>query len=107
MSQVKRYDPSIPLTPEQQEAIAAREAARRKTMADNPPTVHGFTSFHIYAQWGWKGCGFGEIYAKMDPDTGEWTIDTESMSPESVRKILYAAVDRFVDVELPKHGSLT
>lgn len=64
------------------------------------PEIGEFMMFTIYLNWGWDGCGFGEFYASKNHDTGEWTIDDECMSPESVRKILHAAVDKFVDEQL-------
>jgi len=70
---------------------------RRAIMDSNPPKVTVIDSFYVHLGWGWKGCGFGELWIKMDEETGKFSCDHECMGPESVRKFLHALADRVVD----------
>jgi len=54
----------------------------------NPETI-GFT-----LDWSDPKFGFGQIGIDQDNKTGEILIDSESMSPEFVRSVLCALVDK-------------
>jgi hypothetical protein len=79
--------PDLTLSPE--EARRVRDA--------NPPTVAEVHVFHINMTWSWKGCGFGELYVRFNPDAGTYSFDTEAMSKDSVRKFLRALADHVAD----------
>lgn len=48
-----------------------------------------------YFNWSWQGVGFGQLSFKKDAD-GQIRCMNECMGPNSVRKILYAFVDKLV-----------
>lgn len=79
--------PDFGLTPEE----------ARQVMDANPPTVAEVRDFHVNMTWSWKGCGFGELWIRFDPETGRYSYDSETMGKESVRKFLRALVDHVVD----------
>lgn len=70
---------------------------RNAIMDANPPEVTDIDNFYISMRWSWKGCGFGELWLKLDPETGKITGDTECMGPESTRKFLYALANKIID----------
>jgi len=77
-----------------------REVKRKALMAASKPEIGELIRFSVYFNWSWAGCGFGEFFARKNPDANDWAIDDECMGPENVRKILYAAVDKFVDEQM-------
>ncbi len=79
-------------------ALGIKPGEDRKAIMDaNPPKVYDVSTFYISIGWGWKGCGFGELWIRLNPKTGKYEYDTECMGPESVRKFLYALADKVVD----------
>jgi hypothetical protein len=70
---------------------------RQKLRDENPPEVHWAHSLNAYFDWGWKGCGFGQLSFSIDEDTGQITCMNECMSRESVRKILHSLADFIAD----------
>jgi hypothetical protein len=75
------------MTPEERQAV--RDA--------NPPEVSGLHYANVYFDWGWKGCGFGQLSFSFDPETGKFECMNECMSRDSVRKLLHAMADFVAD----------
>lgn len=71
---------------------------RKKIMAANPPTVDCVHWGNAYFDWGWKGCGFGQLDFRFNRDTGEIHIANECMDRERVRAILVAFANHVADV---------
>lgn len=59
------------------------------------PVINEVMDLIIYANWGAKDWGFGQIYVKSKGE--EITIDNECMSMESIRSILHALADYIAD----------
>lgn len=74
---------------------------RRKLMAENPPEIDGIHWGNAYFDWGWKGCGFGQLDFRFDRETGKIHIANECMDRERVRAILVAFANHIAD-----HGIL-
>ena len=70
---------------------------RNKLMAENPPEIHGLHWGNCYFDWGWKGCGFGQMDFRFDRDAGTLHVANECMSRESVRAILIALANHIAD----------
>lgn len=77
----------LQMTPE--ERVAIRQA--------NPPEVHGIHQGNAYFDWGWKGCGHGQLSFTFDPEGDKITCMNECMGRDSVRKILHAFADFVAD----------
>lgn len=77
----------LDMTPEERQAV--RDA--------NPPVVDGIHYGGCYFDWGWRGCGFGQLEFSYDRDTGKLEVMNECMSRDSVRKILHALADFIAD----------
>jgi hypothetical protein len=75
------------LSPEEREII----------MAENPPVIDGIHYGGCYFDWGWKGCGFGQLDFRVDRETGEIRVANECMSRERVRSILIALANHIAD----------
>lgn len=61
------------------------------------PKIYDIHNASIYFNWGWEGIGFGELWVGKSKENGNLVIDSECMSKESTRKLLYALVDKLVD----------
>ena len=59
----------------------------------NPPVVSGIHSTDFYFDWGWSGCGFGQLSVHFDRETGDLMCMNECMGRDSVRKLLLAYAD--------------
>lgn len=70
---------------------------RRELMENNPPVVDEVMDCTLYFRWGWTGCGFGELFVKLDPESGEIHCANEFMGRESVRKMLHSLADHIAD----------
>lgn len=70
---------------------------RAAIMAANPPTIEGVHGAHAYFDWGWKGCGFGQLSFSVNAKTGEINCSNECMGREKVRAILHALADHIAD----------
>ena len=70
---------------------------RQQLKAENPPVVDWLHGANAYFDWGWKGCGFGQLSFSIDKATGRITCMNECMSRESVREILHAFADFIAD----------
>jgi hypothetical protein len=44
---------------------------RQKLLAENPPEVGSIHWGNAYFDWGWKGCGFGQLDFRVNRETGE------------------------------------
>ena len=80
----------------------ALDAIRFRVMDENDPVVdvEGIHWANMYFDWGWKGCGFGQLSFSKGED-GKLTCMNECMGRESVRKILIAMANTIADnVEL-------
>lgn len=64
-------------------------------MEANPPQVSSLHNAATYFDWGWKGCGFGQLEVRLDD--GVIIIENECMGRERVRKILHAWADFVAD----------
>lgn len=73
---------------------------RAKLMAENPPEIDGIHNAHAYFDWGWQGCGFGQLDFRFDRDTGKFHIANECMSRERVRAILVAFANHVADTAI-------
>lgn len=84
---------------------------RFKVKNGNDPVICGVHSAGAYFDWGWKGCGHGQLSFSMNRSfTGDgedaevvrkWTCSNEGMSRDDVRKLLHALADHIADnVEL-------
>ncbi len=71
------------MTPEERRAV--RDA--------NPPEVTSVMETSMYFNWGWKGCGFGQLQLILSDDRTKIECHNEHMSRDSVRKILHAYAD--------------
>jgi hypothetical protein len=70
----------------------------RKAVRDaNPPEVSGLHHANMYFDWGWKGCGFGQLSFSFDRETSKLECMNECMSRDSVRKILHSMADFIAD----------
>lgn len=72
-------------------AIFSKETA---SMTD--PECDDVISGGAYFNWGWQGCGFGQLSFKLRPD-GKFDVMNEAMGPDSVRKLLHAFADYVAD----------
>jgi len=71
---------------------------RAKLMAENPPEIDAIhIGSYLYFDWGWKGCGFGQLDVRFDPETGKIAVANECMSRERVRSILIALANHIAD----------
>ena len=70
---------------------------RQKIKDENPPKVSWLHNANAYFDWGWEGCGFGQLSFSIDHDTGQITCMNECMSRDSVRKILHAYAEFLAD----------
>lgn len=70
---------------------------RQKLRDENPPVVDHLHYANSYFDWGWEGCGFGQLSFSIDRETGQIECMNECMSRESVRKILHAYADFIAD----------
>ncbi len=70
---------------------------RKKLREENPPVVDWVHNANAYFDWGWKGCGFGQLSFSIDHNTGKISCMNECMSRDSVRKILHALADFVAD----------
>lgn len=70
---------------------------RERAMAESPPECTAVHDAHVYFDWSWTGCGFGQLTFSYDASTGQWSCDTEMMGPESTRKLLHAFADHVAD----------
>lgn len=61
-----------------------------------PIVVHGVHHAQAYFDWGWQGCGFGQLSFSMDKG-GKITCMNECMGREAVRKLLHAFADYVAD----------
>ena len=72
---------------------------RRALMDASTPTVEtihvGDGLNNLYFDWGWHGCGFGQLH--IYNDGSEIRCANENMSRESVRKLLHALADKIAD----------
>ena len=73
------------------------EEERQEVRATNPPVVGALHSADMYFDWGWSGCGFGQLSFHYDREKGEIRVDNECMSRHSVRQILHAFADFIAD----------
>ena len=71
---------------------------RKKLMAENPPKIDGIHWGNAYFDWGWKGCGFGQLDFRVNRETGEIRIANECMDRVRVRAILIALANHIADV---------
>ena len=62
-----------------------------------PIVVHGLHHAGAYFDWGWKGCGFGQLSFDYDNETGKITCMNECMGREAVRQLLHAFADYVAD----------
>lgn len=69
---------------------------RKAMMEANPPEVSCVHSARTYFDWGWKGCGFGQLEVFLSKD-GTLIVENECMGRERVRKILHAWADYIAD----------
>lgn len=44
---------------------------RKKLRDENPPVVDHLHYANSYFDWGWKGCGFGQLSFSIDRETGK------------------------------------
>lgn len=58
-----------------------------------PIVVDAIHNADVYFDWGWKGCGFGQLSFHYDRETKKITCMDECMGREGVRKLLYALAD--------------
>lgn len=70
---------------------------RGALMAANPPEVDSIFNASAYFDWGWKGCGFGQLSFHLDTKTDKITCSNECMSREMVRAILIAFANKVAD----------
>jgi len=70
---------------------------RYALMDANPPEIDEIFYAGAYFNWGWKGCGFGQLSFDLNKETGVVTCMNECMSRESVRKILIAFANKIAD----------
>lgn len=76
----------LKMTPEERQAV----------MEANPPQVSYLHNARTYFDWGWKGCGFGQLEVFLSKD-GTLIVENECMDRERVRKILHAWADFVAD----------
>lgn len=76
----------LKMTPEERQAV----------MEANPPQVSYLHNAGTYFDWGWKGCGFGQLEVFLSKD-GTLIVENECMGRERVRKILHAWADFVAD----------
>lgn len=76
----------------------ARDNAARKFKSECVTKLIGpwAISGGAYFNWGWQGCGFGQLSFKLRPD-GKFDVMNEAMGPDSVRKLLHAFADYVAD----------
>lgn len=67
----------------------------RRALKDASTPEITFLSANLYINWGWAGCGFGQL--SVDFEDGKVLCDNECMSRESVRKILIAMANKMAD----------
>jgi hypothetical protein len=70
---------------------------REIIMAENPPVIDGIHYGSCYFDWGWKGCGFGQLDFRIDRESGEIRVANECMGRERVRSILIALANHIAD----------
>jgi hypothetical protein len=70
---------------------------RRAVMDANPPEIDTIFNGSAYFDWGWKGCGFGQLSFEVDRETQKITCMNECMSREMVRAILIAFANKVAD----------
>lgn len=70
---------------------------RRAMIAANLPVVSDLHGANVYFDWGWKGCGFGQLSVHFDRETSKLECMNERMSRDSVRKILHSLADFIAD----------
>lgn len=70
---------------------------RYALMDANPPEIGSIHHGSAYFDWGWKGCGFGQLSFEVNRETQEITCMNECMSRESVRKILISLANHIAD----------
>ena len=70
---------------------------RRIIMDANPPEIERVHSQHMYIDWSWRGCGFGQLDIVLDKENGKITCSNELMSRKRVRQILHAYADFLAD----------
>ena len=70
---------------------------QQKLRDENPPKVDYVHYSNSYFDWGWKGCGFGQLSFSIDGETGNITCMNEYMGRDSVRKLLHAFADFIAD----------
>lgn len=63
----------------------------------NPPEVKTVHYASFYFDWGWTGCGFGQLSVEFLPEERKIEIMNECMSRDSVRKLLHAWADFIAD----------
>lgn len=63
---------------------------RLKIMAENPPEIYSIHWGSAYFDWGWKGCGFGQLDFRISED-GTIRVANEYMSRDKVRAIFDSA----------------
>ena len=70
---------------------------RYAQMDANPPEIGAIHQAGAYFDWGWKGCGFGQLSFEVNRETQAITCSNECMGRESVRKILIALANHIAD----------
>lgn len=70
----------------------------KKIMDANPPVIDSIHWGNAYFDWGWQGCGFGQLDFRVDREAGTIHIANECMSRERVRTILVAFANHIADV---------
>ena len=73
------------------------EVERQALRDANPPVVSTIYSANMYFDWGWEGCGYGQLSFSFDRETSKLECMNECMSRDSVRKILHAMADFIAD----------
>lgn len=66
-----------------------------RIMDANPPHVSFLHSTHLYFDWSWTACGFGQL--SFDLQDGKITCANEGMSKESVKKLMHSYVDYLIE----------
>lgn len=69
----------------------------QKLRDENSPVVDYLHNANSYFDWGWEGCGHGQLSFSIDRETGKITCMNECMGRNSVRKLLHAYADFVAD----------
>lgn len=65
------------------------------TQKSKPEVDHVF-SFNTYLNWGYPGCGFGQLSVSTDAD-GKFHVNDEFIGRKRTKEILYALVDKICE----------